>query len=162
MSKTKPKRIFLFAALLLAVALIATLFAACNKDGRAKDEFVIGTSAVITSADRSDYNFDQLSAGLTQQALVARNTDGTYSPLLAEFSESEDGRDITFTVREGMSWDDGMPVTAEDILFTLNYVDSHESGNWLRDVTDTAGALTPSKLLSADVTNITLRRANLP
>lgn len=150
MSKTKPKRITLFAALLLAVALIATLFAACNKDGRAKDEFVIGTSAVITSADRSDYNFDQLSAGLTQQALVARNTDGTYSPLLAEFSESEDGGDITFTVREGMSWDDGVPVTAEDILFTLNYVDAHESGNWLRDVTDTAGVITPSKLLSAD------------
>lgn len=149
--KRTAKLISVCLALLLVTAALAGVLSACNRDGKNADEFVIGTSAGIEHADRSDYDFDQLSAGLTQQALVARNTDGTYSPLLAEYAVSEDGRDYTFTVREGMCWDDGEPVDAADILFTLEYADAHDSGGWLSSVTDTAGETTPSKLLSADV-----------
>lgn len=146
-----PKR--LAAALLVAImcaAAVVSLGACNNKNTQNAAEFVIGTTSTIEIADRSEYNYDQLSAGLTQQALVGRGTDGEYYPLLADYT-TQDSVTWTFTVREGMRWDDGEPVTARDILFTLRYNDSYESGNWLSSVTDTTGAVTQSKLLSADV-----------
>lgn len=143
------KRAAVFAAAACVLALSLSALAACDNK-TADGGFVIGTTTVIASADRSDYNYDQLSAGLTQQALVSAGADGTYSPLLAEFS-TEDSKTWVFTVRDGMCWDDGVPVTADDILFTLGYADEYDSGNWLSSITDTTGAVTESKLLSADV-----------
>ncbi len=48
------------------------------------------------------------------------NLDGGYIPDLAESWEvSEDGRTITFTMREGVTFHSGNPVTAEDAEFSL-------------------------------------------
>ncbi len=48
------------------------------------------------------------------------NLDAGYQPDLAESWEvSEDGRTITFTMREGVKFHSGNPVTAEDAEFSL-------------------------------------------
>ncbi len=39
--------------------------------------------------------------------------------LAAGWSASPDGRMITFTLRTGVSWHDGKPLTAEDVVYTL-------------------------------------------
>lgn len=56
------------------------------------------------------------------QGLVRWNPD--YSevvPNVAEsFEVSEDGRVFTFNLRDGMKWSDGMPFTAEDVLFNVD------------------------------------------
>lgn len=144
------QRIVAAAMVLALCAVCAAALVACDNSSDDKGVFVIGTTSVIEIADRSEYNYDQLSAGLTQQALVGRDTDGSYYPLLADYY-TQDSVSWTFTVREGMTWDDGVPVTAEDILFTLLYNDRYESGNWLSSLTDTEGNVTESKLASADV-----------
>ena len=53
------------------------------------------------------------------------NADASLTPtdgLLAEsFEVSEDGKTITFTIREGVVWHDGNPFTAEDVKWTFEY-----------------------------------------
>lgn len=49
----------------------------------------------------------------------------SYEPvpdLATGWSTSADGKVWTFTIREGMVWHDGEPVTAHDVAFTYNYI----------------------------------------
>ncbi|NLE23495.1 MAG: ABC transporter substrate-binding protein [Actinobacteria bacterium] len=44
-------------------------------------------------------------------------------PEIAESWEaSEDGKTWTFTIRQGVKWQDGKPLTARDVAFTFNYI----------------------------------------
>ncbi|MBD2056750.1 ABC transporter substrate-binding protein [Oculatella sp. FACHB-28] len=48
---------------------------------------------------------------------------GEVKPDLAESWEiSEDGRRVVFTLREGLRWSDGEPLTADDVVFTIQDV----------------------------------------
>jgi peptide/nickel transport system substrate-binding protein len=51
--------------------------------------------------------------------------DTDYQPtpdLATEWSTSPDGKVWTFTIREGMTWSDGEPLTANDIAYTYNRI----------------------------------------
>ena len=51
--------------------------------------------------------------------------DEDYKPtpdLASEWSTSPDGKVWTFTIREGMKWSDGEPLTANDIAYTYNRI----------------------------------------
>lgn len=53
----------------------------------------------------------------------------TFAPRLAESWEfSEDGLDLTFHLRPDAVWSDGVPITAEDVLFTFEAQTSSEIG----------------------------------
>ncbi len=57
---------------------------------------------------------------LTYDALVYIDFAGNYHPELAEsWTVSEDGLTWTFTLREGVKFSDGTPLTAEDVAFSL-------------------------------------------
>lgn len=60
--------------------------------------------------------------GLTYEGLVTENgSSGEIEPALAESWEiSEDKKKIIFTLREGLKWSDGHPLTADDVVFTYN------------------------------------------
>ncbi|MEV6304572.1 ABC transporter substrate-binding protein [Actinoplanes sp. NPDC051861] len=62
--------------------------------------------------------------GLTYDRLTDyRTSDNRPAPGLAEsWSTSADGRTWTFTVRRGVRWSDGQPLTAHDIAFTYTTV----------------------------------------
>jgi|GEM_PF-411666 len=126
------------------------------------DQIVIGTTAAIETAINGEYAYDMLSSGTTQPPLVWQDVDGNYHPLLAEF-ETADAKTWTYTIVEGMKWDDGTPVTAEDILFTLEYEDENGSAN-LKEQTDSEGKVTQAKYagyeLSADKRSIALTLAS--
>ena len=50
-------------------------------------------------------------------------TDGSPRPEIAESWEtSPDGRVWTFHIRRGVTWQDGKPLTAKDVAFSLNYI----------------------------------------
>jgi peptide/nickel transport system substrate-binding protein len=44
------------------------------------------------------------------------------SNVLKDFKMSDDRKEFTFTLREGMKWSDGAPVTTEDVKFTVEDV----------------------------------------
>lgn len=69
-------------------------------------------------------NTNEVDSDLTQlifSGLVTIGPDGTVGPGLAELPKlSDDGRTYTFTIRDDARWQDGQPVTAKDVAFTIN------------------------------------------
>jgi len=60
---------------------------------------------------------------LVYDTLTAIDDDLNLIPWLAEsWTVSTDGLTITFDIREGVTWHDGQPLTAEDVAFTFEYV----------------------------------------
>ncbi|MDJ0510789.1 MAG: ABC transporter substrate-binding protein [Crocosphaera sp.] len=60
--------------------------------------------------------------GLTYEGLIRENPiTAEKEPALAEFWDiSDDKLTIIFTLREGLKWSDGKPLTADDVVFTYN------------------------------------------
>ncbi len=105
-----------------------------TKGGNIK-EGIVGTPRFInpilavTSADKD------LTA-LIYAGLTRVNSEGEIEPVLAKsYKVSEDGRIVTFTLKENASFHDGTRVTAEDVVFTVKKVQdgtlkSPKEGNW--------------------------------
>jgi len=56
---------------------------------------------------------------------------GVDSPGLAtDWTVSDDGLTWTFTIRKGVKWHDGTPLTARDVAFTYNYVIDNDLENF--------------------------------
>ena len=63
---------------------------------------------------------------LVYDTLFWRDANGTPSPWLARsLQESNGGRRVTITLQKGVRWQDGRPLTAEDVAFTFQFVASH-------------------------------------
>jgi peptide/nickel transport system substrate-binding protein len=73
--------------------------------------------------------------------LVEDNGETTVTePALAEsWSTSPDGKTWTFTLRQGLRWQDGAPVTADDVMFTFQVIYDKTIPNSLADVLSVAG-----------------------
>ncbi|MCB0061437.1 MAG: ABC transporter substrate-binding protein [Caldilineaceae bacterium] len=64
---------------------------------------------------------------LVYDSMFQLQLDGSYTPELAEsFTVSDDGTVWTFTIREGIAWHDGEPLTAADIAFSYNLYKNQE------------------------------------
>lgn len=75
------------------------------------------------------------------------NADSSLTPtdgqLAESFEVSEDGKTITFTIREGVVWHDGTPFTAEDVKWTFEYYPAVPGANTvMTDVINDAKAIT--------------------
>ena len=44
---------------------------------------------------------------------------------------SPDGKTWTIKIRSGVTWQDGVPLTAADVAFTFNYIVKNDMGNWM-------------------------------
>jgi peptide/nickel transport system substrate-binding protein len=55
--------------------------------------------------------------------LYFNRENGKITPWLASsYQLASDAKSITFTIRQGVKWSDGQPFTAQDVVFTLNYM----------------------------------------
>ena len=128
----------------------------------AMDTLTVGTTAAIETAVFGEYNFDMLASGVSELPLVYQDTKGEYHPLLAAYS-TEDAATWTYTIQDGMTWSDGEPVTAEDLLFTLQYDQANGSANFEAQ-TGEDGKVTDAKYtgysLSDDKMSISLTLAS--
>lgn len=126
------------------------------------DTLTVGTTAAIETAVFGEYNFDMLASGVSELPLVYQDTKGEYHPLLATYA-TEDATTWTYTIQDGMTWSDGAPVTAEDILFTLQYDQANGSANFEAQ-TGEDGKVTEAKYtgytLSDDKMSISLTLAS--
>lgn len=126
------------------------------------DTLTVGTTAAIETAVFGEYNFDMLASGVSELPLVYQGTKGEYHPLLATYA-TEDAATWTYTIQDGMTWSDGAPVTAEDILFTLQYDQANGSANFEAQ-TGEDGKVTEAKYtgytLSDDKMSISLTLAS--
>jgi len=68
---------------------------------------------------------NSLSVGFVYEPLVYVNSlkAGAETPMLASsYKWSDDKKSITFTIRDGVKWNDGQPMTADDVAFTFNLI----------------------------------------
>lgn len=68
-------------------------------------------------------------ARVVYEPLATFNKDGQLVPILAEEIPSlengdlsEDGKSVTWKLRRDVSWSDGAPFTADDVVFTYSYI----------------------------------------
>lgn len=85
---------------------------------------------------------------LVQPGLVRRQVTRNgleYEPALAEkWSWNADGTVLTYTLREGLTWADGTPLTSKDVAFTQELIaDPDVASNWLGTAKHIVSVQTP-------------------
>ena len=86
-----------------------------------------GTAVISTVSDfdafnelvSTDYDTNQTMSYILYMNLIQLDEDMNYVPYLADsFWMPEDGLSLSFRIREGVTWHDGTPVTADDVIWT--------------------------------------------
>lgn len=87
--------------------------------------------------------------GLLHERLYFINTYNCEQvPWLAESYEWSDPQNLVFTIRDGVTWNDGMPFTAEDVAFSFNLLMEHAA-------LDTGGATVNLESVTAEGNTVT-------
>ena len=82
---------------------------------------------------------------------LANPSTAPYPWLATAFSWGDGGKSITFTIRQGVKWNDGQPFTADDVAFTFNYMKQYANsktdninlgGLQVTDVTESGNKVT--------------------
>lgn len=110
------RKLFILSILALGI----TTISGCKNNDKNHKEILIGTTSQIEKAQRDEYAFDVLASGVSEMPLVSKNEKGEYLPLVASYS-SDDSKTWTYTIKENLCWSDGEKVTAEDIVYSLEY-----------------------------------------
>jgi len=88
-------------------------------------EGVAGAPSRINPLFAAQNEVDEALASLIFAGLTRLDEQGTPLPDLAEdWTVSADGRTYTFRLREGLVWQDGAPLTADDVIFTYGLLQS--------------------------------------
>ena len=141
-----------------AVTLLAAGLAACSSGGSSSPSSTGGSTASGSSQkplimesspeDNLTDNFNPFDAaspiqgmgatGLVYEPLyqfnLANPSTAPYPWLATAYAWSNGGKSITFTIRQGVKWNDGTPFTADDVAFTFNYIKQYGVNNKTDDV----------------------------
>ena len=60
-------------------------------------------------------------ATVYQESLIGMDSDGNFCPRLADSWETSDAKTWTFHLTHNATWHDGVPFTAKDVFFSINY-----------------------------------------
>ena len=114
-------------ALVLALSILLSCVP-CFAEADSENVLRVYTNRVFRSFNQvtaSDGNFFDV-AGSFSEGLVRLDADGNPQPGLAEsYTVSDDGLTYTFTLRDGITWSDGTPITAKDFEFA-----------WITEISD--------------------------
>lgn len=127
-----------------AAALLSSLgisgdaeFAYASDDGKTFTYAIAGDPSVspnvITTSDR----FGLMTLKLVYSPLWMYNADGINYFLADSFDTSDDGKTLTVHLHEGVTWQDGEPFTADDVVFTFEAIESTPTANQYSQLVDT-------------------------
>ena len=121
----RPLRIVV--ALALSCLLIFTGGCSLKKlatEGNHGEELVLVTASDPSSFNYAAAQFSYLFFSFIYKGLVAENgITAELEPALAQsWGFGDDRRRITFTLRPGLKWSDGEPLTADDVVFTFQEI----------------------------------------
>jgi peptide/nickel transport system substrate-binding protein len=99
-----------------------------------KTTFVVGVTGDLNSANpfRQFDTTEAFVGGLMYDGLIRlAQADYTPEPELADrWDVSDDQLTWTFHLRDGLTWSDGVPITAHDFAWTGNFVVEHDISSW--------------------------------
>ena len=124
-------------------------------------EAVVGQPTFLNPLLRSQTPPDRDLAALTQAGLMRLDASGLPVPdLAASWAVSADGLSYTFVLRQGLRWSDGLPLTLDDVLFSVELLQSPDfPGD--PDLSVLWGHVVVAKL-NANTLKLTLPEANAP
>ncbi|MBB6173945.1 peptide/nickel transport system substrate-binding protein [Nocardiopsis mwathae] len=112
-------------SLLALGASVILLSTACTggdpEDGAGGDilTYALGDEPDVLNPALVDEHLDPVTE-MVFRGLTAHDADGEIVPALAEsWKISDDEQTYTFTLRDGVTWHDGEPFTADDVVFTV-------------------------------------------
>jgi len=127
LSAVFPKVILRRWFLVLLAFVVAIALSSCNPANFRTAAAQVPQIVARTPGDPQSFNYalNQSSPnvfGFIYEGLITENgKTGEIEPALAEsWDISEDNLQIVFTLREGLKWSDGQPLTVDDIVFTYN------------------------------------------
>jgi len=134
------------------VLLLLLSLAACGNDGEKEESALspevtgtpkkpvvlrVGTTKPFKTTNMfSDYWYGVLRSITTHDSLIRLGPDMSLTPDLAtEWEISPDSRRFTLTIAEGVTWHDGVPLTPEDVRFSIEYYrDKISYAAWMKEI----------------------------
>lgn len=150
------KKVAFLLIILILLTAICGAFSACNGGADRENVIVVGTTMQVENAVRDEYNYDCIATATSEIPLVSKDENGNYSPLAVSY-QTDDFKTWTLTVTDGLTWSDGTPVTANDIVFSYAYEGTAEKPAFS---TDTTVGTFKNFTLSSDKKSVTLVREN--
>src|SRR3989344_2073902 len=112
--------LLLFSTIAILESINKSFMTEVPRHGGAVSEGILGTPRFINPI-LANSPADRDLVVLIYSGLMRQNPDGTLIPDLAEkYEKSKDGLTYTFTLKNNLYFQDGEPVTADDVLFTIN------------------------------------------
>ena len=125
-------------ALLLSATMALGMFTSCGSQSNNVPSENSGTSTpvvsdgslklVLSTADGSStddkvptpwYNRNLATNLMFRSLFIADSTLTSVKPDLADYTVSDDGLTYTITMKDGLKWSDGEPLTVEDVVFSI-------------------------------------------
>ncbi|MFE0150572.1 ABC transporter substrate-binding protein [Nonomuraea sp. NPDC059007] len=143
----------------LTIIAVVLVLAGCSGGGGQKEPGAAAPPLVVHAIDSGTFqeNFNPFhlegvnfgTTGMIYETLEYFNKlkPGETKPWLAlSHAWSNDGKTLTFTLRQGVKWTDGKPFTADDVVFTFETMIKHPELN--KSAVELAGAkaLAPDKV----------------
>jgi peptide/nickel transport system substrate-binding protein len=136
-SRVKSKKAMLVSTLLVVFTMILAACGSSNQNNPGPT-----TKHVLTVASQSS-DFSQAGLnlfnghtdvgvqGLIYETLYFVNVNGgSFTPMLATaYSWNSDNTQLTFTIRQGVKWNDGKPFDANDVAFTFNLLKQYPAAD---------------------------------
>ena len=148
----------------LALAAVVLTVAACAPDNpdsggtkKSADRFTIGTTADVVNYNPlvGNSRTDVWVTNLMYPRLMGMNLEGKRTPYLAtKWEYANGGTTAKVTLRSDFQWSDGKPLTADDVVFTIDAVKKEKIGI----VAGLIPAYQSGKALSATEIEFTLSR----
>ncbi|TDT63049.1 peptide/nickel transport system substrate-binding protein [Frigoribacterium sp. PhB116] len=113
-----------------AVVLVAT---GCSIQIRSEPDPTIGADTMLINADKGNPQFERnfnpfltnkrtASTWIYEPLLEINPLDGEITPWLASETTLPDARTVDMTIRDGVEWSDGEPMTPEDVVYTFDLI----------------------------------------
>ena len=164
--------LFYFLASILVISAVSLLYIlntsllySVPAHGGSLSEGVIGAPRFINPV-LAVSDADRDLTALVYSGLLKANPEGGYIPDLAEsYTISPDGKTYTFTLRANARFEDGTPVTADDVLFTIQKtqdptLNSPEEANWngisVQKINDRTVSFTLGQAYAPFIENLTV------
>ena len=136
------QKVFIILAALGIIGLLGVLGHAYNSVTREEPAYggeliegVVGqpTSLNPLSPPKSDADLDL--RALVHGSLITVNGKGDFIPMLAAGlpEVSQDLKVYTIKLQEHLFWQDGKPITADDVIYTINNIQDKDGGSYLRN-----------------------------
>lgn len=137
-SRVKSKRAMMMSTLLVVFTMI---LAACGSSGQSNNPGSTTKHVLTVAAQSSDFSQAGLNPfnghtdvgvqGLIYETLYFVNVNsGSFTPMLAtNYSWNSDNTQLTFTIRQGVKWNDGKPFDANDVAFTFNLMKNNPAAD---------------------------------